>query len=310
MTKQSPKLEFGVMSAFSDPESAANTVATAERLGFESLFVGDHVAFAVPIFDSLMQLALAAAYAKTLKLGTCVFLLPLRHPTTVAKQVSTLDRILDGRLIFGVGVGGEFPNEYAACGVPVTERGARLTEGIEVLKALWSGQPVDHEGRFYSFKDVQMLPPPAQPGGPPIWCGGRSERALQRAGRLADGYISYAIDAPRYAKAMDVIADSAEQAKRNIENFQRAHMLFVRIDKTFEAAHGKATEHLSHRYAMDFSEPARRYAALGKPADVADTIAKFRDAGATQIVLDLTGPFADRDEQIEQFSMDVRPLLG
>ena len=91
-----------------------------------------------------------------------VYLLPLRHPGPVAKQVSTLDHLSEGRLIFGVGVGGEFPREYALAGVPLEERGARLSEGIAVLRKLWSGEKVAHEGRFYPFPEVQMLPPARQ----------------------------------------------------------------------------------------------------------------------------------------------------
>ena len=115
-----------------------------------------------------------------LQLGTAVYLLPLRHPTPVAKQVSTLDHLTEGRFIFGVGVGGEFPKEYEACGVPIGERGARLSESLAVLRALWSGRPASYKGRFFQFEEVAMQPPPRQAGGPPIWCGGRSDAALRR----------------------------------------------------------------------------------------------------------------------------------
>ena len=164
-------------------------VELVDRSGYDLLWVGDHVAFAVPILDPLLQLAQAAVVSRRLTLGTSVYLLPLRHATPVAKQVSTLDHLSEGRLIFGVGVGGEFPKEYAACGVPLNERGARLTEGITLLRKLWSGEPISHDGRYYgSFTDVAMRPPPRQSGGPPIWCGGRSAGALRRTGRLADGW--------------------------------------------------------------------------------------------------------------------------
>ncbi len=116
--------------------------------------------------------------------------MPLRHPTPVAKQIATLDHLTGGRFVFGVGIGGEFPREYEGCGVPLNERGARLSEGIEVIRKLWTGERVSHGGRFYNFKDVKMTPVPRQPGGPPIWCGGRSEAALRRAARLADGWFS------------------------------------------------------------------------------------------------------------------------
>ncbi|MDA1097924.1 MAG: LLM class flavin-dependent oxidoreductase, partial [Proteobacteria bacterium] len=92
----------------------------------------------------------------------------------MAKQIATIDLLTEGRFIFGVGVGGEFPKEYEACGVPRHERGARLSEGIAVLRKLWTGEAVSNGGKFYPFEDVRMTPPPAQPGGPPIWCGGRA----------------------------------------------------------------------------------------------------------------------------------------
>src|SRR5579859_3454992 len=124
-------------------------VQLVDRSGYDSLWVGDHVSFAVPILDPLLQLAQAAVASRRLTLGTSVYLLPLRHAAPVAKQVATLDHLTEGRLIFGVGVGGEFPKEYELCGVPIGERGARLSEGIALLRRLWRGEPVTHDGRFY-----------------------------------------------------------------------------------------------------------------------------------------------------------------
>ena len=157
-------------------------VELIDRSGFDLLWVGDHISFPLPIFDPLLQLAQAAVVSRRLQFGTSVFLLPLRHPTPVAKQVSTLDHLTEGRFIFGVGVGGEFPKEYEACGVPITERGARLSEGIDVLRKLWRGASVSHAGRFFRFDEITMQPPPRQSGGPPIWCGGRSDAALRLVG--------------------------------------------------------------------------------------------------------------------------------
>ena len=110
--------------------------------GYNSLWVGDHISFRGRIFDPLLQLAQAAVVSRRLSLGTSVLLLPLRHPTPVAKQVTTLDHLTEGRLILGVGVGGEFPREYAVCDVPHNERGARLAEGVTVLRKLFSGEKV------------------------------------------------------------------------------------------------------------------------------------------------------------------------
>src|SRR5947209_10129061 len=130
-------------------------VRLVDDCGYDSLWVGDHVAFAVPILDPLLQLAQAAVVSRRLLLGTNVYLLPLRHPGPVAKQVATLDHLCEGRLIFGVGVGGEFPQEFAVSGVPLTERGGRLSAAIPLLRQLWSGNPVSYSGRHFSaFADV------------------------------------------------------------------------------------------------------------------------------------------------------------
>ena len=304
------RLSCGFTAVLPDPASIRATVALAERLEFDSLWVGDHIAFAVPILDPLLQLAQAAAHSERLLFGTSVYLLPLRHPTPVAKQVATLDHLCQGRLIFGVGVGGEFPREYEACGVPVRERGARLSEALPLLRRLWSGEPVESKGRFYPFPEVRMLPRPVQPGGPPIWCGGRRPAALARTAMHGDGWLSYVVTPEMYRDALSEIAREAERAGRRFERFGSGHLLFVRIDDSYERALDTATAHLSQRYAMDFRKAAARYAALGRPADVAEKIAAFHAAGMRHVLLDCVGPGAERDAQLERFAREVRPLLG
>ena len=289
-------------------EELVELVQLVDRCGYDSLWAGDHIAYAIPILDPLLQLAQAAIVSRRLILGTSVLLLPLRHPTPVAKQVTTLDHLTEGRLILGVGVGGEFPNEYAACNVPLNERGARLAEGVTVLKKFFSGDPVAHAGKFYGpFTEVKMLPGPRQPGGPPIWFAGRSDAALRRIGRLGDGWLSYVITPEMYQAGLGKIAAAAEG--RAIQQFGTSHLLFTRIDDTYEAALDAATETLSVRYAMDFRKAAQRYCALGPPQQVAATIREFHAAGLRHLILDLLGPYEQRHQQIECFAAEVSPLL-
>jgi probable F420-dependent oxidoreductase len=286
-------------------------VRLVDDCGYDSLWVGDHIAFAVAIFDPLLQLAQAAVVSRRLKLGTNVYLVPLRHPVPVAKQVATLDHLSEGRLIFGVGVGGEFPKEFEACGVPLAERGARLTAAMPLLRQLWSGAPVSYDGRYFgAFSDVSMQPPARQPGGPPIWVGGRADAALARAGRLADGWISYVITPETYRAGLEKIAAAAEAAGRKIARFGTGHLLFARLDTSCEKALDAAAATLSHRYAMDFRRAAERYAALGRPEQVAARIRAFHDAGVRHLVLDLVGPYEERPQQIEAFARHVLPLLA
>ncbi len=279
-----------------------------DRCGYDSLWVGDHISFPVAILDPLLQLAQCAVASRRLRLGTGVYLLPLRHPVPVAKQVATLDHLTEGRLIFGVGVGGEFAKEYEACGVPRGERGARLGEGVAVLRKLWTGAPVSHAGRFYGpFTDVPMAPPPRQAGGPPIWFGGRSEAALRRTGRLGDGYLSYVVTPDMYRAALGTIAAARED--RAPAPFGTGHLLFARLDDTYEQALDAATETLSVRYAMDFRRAAQRYCALGPPAQVAERIREFHAAGVRHVILDLLGPYEERERQIAWFAAEALPLL-
>lgn len=286
-------------------------VQLTDRLGYDSLWCGDHISFPLPILDPMLQLAQAAVVSRRLILGTSVLLLPLRHPTPVAKQAISLDHLTEGRFVLGVGVGGEFPKEYAACDVPHNERGARLAEGVQVLRKFFSGQPVSHHGKFYGpFDDVPMQPPPRQHGGPPIWFAGRKEPALRRIGRLGDGYLAYVITPEMYRDSLATIDAAAEQAGRGTIPFGTGHLLFTRLDKTYEEALDRATETLSVRYAMDFRKAAQRYCALGTPEMVAQRIREFHAAGVRHIALDLLGPYEQKSEQMEWFAREALPLLA
>jgi alkanesulfonate monooxygenase SsuD/methylene tetrahydromethanopterin reductase-like flavin-dependent oxidoreductase (luciferase family) len=155
-----------------------------------------------------------------------------------------------------------------------------------------------------------MQPPARQAGGPPIWCGGRSDAALARAGRLADGWISYVVTPEMHKSGLEKIAAAAAAAGRAGARFGTGHLLFARLDDTYEKALDAATVSLSHRYAMDFRKAAERYAALGTPQQVADRIRAFHAAGVRHIALDLVGPYEQRDRQIQRFASEVLPLLA
>lgn len=284
-------------------------VEQVDRLGYDSFWCGDHLSMPIPFLDPLQQIAQAAVVSRRLTFGVGVYLLPLRNFAPVAKQVSTLDLLTEGRLIFGVGVGGEFPKEYELAGVPREERGARLSDGVRVLKKLWTGEKVSHDSRFAAFEDVDMRPAPAQSGGPPIWCGGRAMPALRRAARIGDGWHSYAITADMYREGMTTIQETAAEVGRSVDGFGTGHLLFARVSDNYEQALHEAADHLSTRYNMDMRPAAKRYGAIGTPDDVAATIRDFFDAGVRHITLDLAGPYERRGEQLERFAADVMPHL-
>ena len=154
------QIRCGIVLSGADRAAARSQAQRAESLGFDSLWVGDHIAFHVPIPDSLAMLAFAAGVTERITLGTSVYLLPLRHPTLIAKTTATVDLLSGGRLVLGVGVGGEFPPEFEAVGVPVAERGARADEAIGVVRRLWTEDGVAHAGKHFQFGAVTVAPKP------------------------------------------------------------------------------------------------------------------------------------------------------
>src|SRR5262249_44701080 len=214
-------------------------------------------------YESLTLLSSYVGVTKRIKLGTAVYLLALRSPAVAAKAAATLDVLSDGRLIFGVGVGGENPKEFEVCGVPHGERGARVNEAIDVVRALWRDSPASFHGRFTSFDGVSVDPKPVQQPGPPIWIGGRSDAALRRAARQGDGWISYVVHAARYAQSAARIREEADRAGRKLDGFAYSHLAFVTIGRDYEKARATWVELLSKRYAQDFGPLAGKYGIIG-----------------------------------------------
>jgi probable F420-dependent oxidoreductase len=305
------RLRFGTMIASSNRDQAIEGLDAVSRWGYEVLWAPDHVAFTGPVNDPLTTLAYLSALSPKLTFGTSVYLLPLRHPVPVAKMVATLDRLLGaGHFILGVGVGGEFPREYQACGVPIYERGGRATEAIQVMKRLWTGERVKHRGKYFSFGEISMQPRPKTPGGPPVWIGGRAEGPLKRAARYGDGWMPYVVTPKRFSEGLDFIGKEAQRAGRNLESFGTCIQIFCTLADSVEAAHKVAAKFLSKRYATDMTEAARRYGALGRPADVAAKINQYITAGARDIGIDVITHISERDAQLEQFGKEVIPLLS
>ncbi|MCS5619864.1 MAG: LLM class flavin-dependent oxidoreductase, partial [Myxococcota bacterium] len=156
------KLSCGMVMAGQDPAVVRELAQAIEAAGFDSVWAGDHISFHIPIMESLTLLTYVAAVTERLRLCTGVYLVPLRHPTTSAKVVSTLDVLSNGRVTLGVGVGGEFPPEFQATGVPVEERGRRTDEGIEIMRKLFSEDGVVYKGDHFEFGPVSLNPKPVQ----------------------------------------------------------------------------------------------------------------------------------------------------
>jgi probable F420-dependent oxidoreductase len=300
------RVRLGLMVPGGEPAPLLRFARRADEAGLDSLWVGDHVAFHVPIPDSLSVLAFLAAATERVLLGTAVYLLPLRHPAHAAKAAATIDRLSGGRLVFGVGVGGEYPPEFEASGVPVAERGARTDEAIPLLRRLWSEDRVRHDGRFFRFGPVTIAPRPANTGGPPIWIGGRAPAAMRRAGRLGDGYVSTMTSPERYRANLDAIAGHAATVGRTDRPFGTGALLFTALDASYDAALDRAAALLGRLYARPFRDAAAKYCLLGRPEDCLAQIRRFVDAGVRHVVL---APLGDPGELLEAAATELLPAV-
>src|SRR5262245_7564491 len=308
-----PSIRFGASPSsptLRPAETQFRLVRLIEEWGFESIWAGDHVSFHNPIYESLTLLSSYIGVTQQIKLGTAVYLLALRSPAVAAKTTATLDALSDGRLIFGVGVGGENPKEFEVCGVPHAERGARVTEAIDVVRTLWRDSPASFHGRFPSFDGVSLDPKPVQQPGPPIWIGGRSDAALRRAARQGDGWISYVVHAARYAQSAARIREEADRAGRRLDGFVHAHLAFVTIDRDYEKARDTWVRLLSKRYAQDFGPLAGKYGIIGTAAQCAEQLDRFIEAGCRYFVMNPICDNEDTEAQLEQIADDLVPRFS
>jgi probable F420-dependent oxidoreductase len=181
---------------YADPRNVLRLAQAAEAAGWKGLFTWDHIGFVwgAPASDPWVTLSAVAAVTERLKLGFSITPLPRRRPQVVAQALSSLDLLSQGRVIFGVGLGG-VAEEYTAFGEPgeVKTRAAMLDEGLEVLDRLWSGEAVSYHGKYYTVENLTFTPLPAQRPRIPVWVGGDSPPAMRRAARW-DGWIPIVVD--------------------------------------------------------------------------------------------------------------------
>src|SRR5499426_4100899 len=219
--------------------------------GFDSIWVGDSL-FAKPRLESLVLLSAIAARTRRVRLGTCCLsTFPLRDPIFLAAQWAALDQVSNGRMVLGACVGGSLPREkaeaeFAAFDVKLSERGPRLEEGITILRRLWTEDLVSHQGRFYRFRDLTLEPKPVQKPCPPIWIATNPkpeltkrhvmDRALERVGRLADGWMTDNTPVARFRERWALIRRVAREVRRSPEPTESALHLMVNINDNRTAA--------------------------------------------------------------------------
>jgi probable F420-dependent oxidoreductase len=294
-----------------DPGRFRAVAELAEELGYDSIWAGEHLSFHNPILDLGVALSTFAAVTSRIRIGAGVVLLALRHPGLVAKQAASLDYLSGGRLLLGVGVGGEGARDFEAAGVPIAERGARTDEALRALRALFGGGPASFAGRFWAFEGVAIEPRPVQPGGPPLLVGGRKEAAQRRAGMLGDGWLPYLISPRAFAEGVEHVRAHAADAGRDPAALRNGVVAFARVEEDGARAREGARAHLTERYGMEF-EPhhVERLCVAGTPEECAARMREYAEAGAAFLSLNPAVDEADFLPQVEALFRVSRGTVG
>jgi alkanesulfonate monooxygenase SsuD/methylene tetrahydromethanopterin reductase-like flavin-dependent oxidoreductase (luciferase family) len=259
-----------------------------EELGFDGLFTGEHLLFHRPVWDAVSMCTAMACATERIAIGPAATIAPLRHPTLLAKEFAGVDRISNGRLILTLGVGGDYPKEFEAAGVPLERRGRRTTETLEILRRYFSGERFSYEGELFRLDDVWLDPPPARPGGPPLWVAGRQEPTRRRAALLGDGFLPYMVTPGSFAGMRASVLATAEEAGRELPpDYAFGAYLHLCLDEDPDAARRRADEHLAWRYDEPrfLGDLAGKYAVSGDADGCAEGLQRFADAGATHVIL-------------------------
>jgi alkanesulfonate monooxygenase SsuD/methylene tetrahydromethanopterin reductase-like flavin-dependent oxidoreductase (luciferase family) len=261
----------------SDPGELRRFLALAADAGVDHVAVGDHVSFWVGAGrDGLIDATAVAMAHPTLPVHVAVYLLALRHPVLVARQLSTFSELAPGRLVLGVGIGGEDRHEVAICSVDPASRGRRMDECLAILRRLLAGERVTHHGEFFDLDDALVLPAPDPPI--PVMVGGRSEAAVRRAARLGDGWLGIWVSAARFAKVVATVEEVAEQAGRGGVAWRHGMQVWCGLGSSHEQARALLAPAMTAFYQLPF-ERFERYSPYGTPEDVATFLAPYVQAG-------------------------------
>lgn len=278
-----------------EPQGMREFAQAAEALGFDSLWVTDHLIvpkardmlYKENMLDSLSTLSYLAGVTSRIRIGTSVIVLPYRHPVQVAKAIATADQLSGGRVTLGVGVGA-LEAEFRALNANFEERGEVADEYLRIIRSVWTDPTADFEGKYVGFKDMMFSPPTIQHPHPPIWVGGSTRRAGRRAVELGDAWHGTNISVEQFV-------DISAHMRRLSEKQGRAVVPGVNV-----------------RMPVYFDQPlpAGRIGLNGSDAEVAAQAKAYVDAGAEEVVFGLIDmPFADAMQQLNRLSSEVAPRL-
>ncbi len=283
----------------------------AEELGFESLWVWDHILLGVepafPILESLTLLAAIAARTQKIKLGTGVLVMPMRNPVILAKVLTTLDRISNGRLILGTATGW-YAREFDAAGVPFKQRGAIFERNLNLLLKLWTEPSVTEVADNLNFRNATLLPKPVQSPRPQVLIGGYADVVLRRVARMADGWLTYFYTPENFKNSWNKIRAYASEYGRDPEQLRATNELAIYVGPPAKEAHEIMNEWLTTEWDISRgSDSTLDHAIRGTPEECAAQLQPHVDSGVERIVLI---PYHYEPEQVELIANEVIPRLA
>jgi len=311
------EVQFGValenFTPFPDEPSIDDIVeyaVRAEALGFHSAWVWDHILLGskrpFPFLDSLSTLTALAMRTRHLRLGTGIFVLPLRNPVVLAKVLASVDHISKGRLILGVAAGW-YEKEFEACGVPFKERGKIFVRNLEILKRFWTEAQVDGAADGYVFNRAVMLPKPVQRPRPPLLFGGYVDAVLRRIARFGDGWLTYFYTADGFRRSWAKIRAYAAEQGRDVAELRNVSQLPICVAPTFEQANRQIQEFIGRYFDVPaWSESTPESAIRGTPDQCVEQLAAHVAAGVEHFVLI---PHEYRTDQLDVIAREVIPRL-
>jgi alkanesulfonate monooxygenase SsuD/methylene tetrahydromethanopterin reductase-like flavin-dependent oxidoreductase (luciferase family) len=264
-------------------DAVAAYAAAVEDAGLDRLWIGDHISFrGGQGYDGLIQATALASLTRRVMVQTAVYLLPLRHPLAVARQVASVAELAPGRLVFGVGVGGDDPAEVTNSGVELRSRGRRMDESLGIVRRLLAGEVVDHHGEHFHLDGASIVPTPAP--AVPVVVGGRSDAALRRAGRLAEGWLGVWVSPQRFDSSVATVAEAAAEAGRGDTAWQHGLLVWCGFAESTAAARPALAGAMEDLYQMPFE----RFAATsphGTPEQVTAALLPYVEAGVSTFLL-------------------------
>ena len=289
-----------------DPAAFRSYFARAEELGFHSAWAQETMLGSKPQFGPVEAMTYAAACTQRLRLGCAVFISTLYSPVHLAKSLSTLDQLSRGRIEIGVGTGGP-GRQFAAFGADPQRYVARFTEGLALMKTLWTDSRVTFDGEFWQLTDAPMEPKPFQKPSPPVWVGGSAPTALRRAVRLGNGFFGAgSTPTAKFADQVQIVREALNESGRPVRDFPIAKRVYVAVDEDAGRARKRMNAELERLYGFR-SEGIEAAAVAGAPADCARELQKVAEAGAELI---LFTPMFEPAAQAERLAASVIPLLG